>query len=41
MEASFARQNLLQKVQQLQATKNWSGFRTPDGRVDIGALINK
>jgi hypothetical protein len=41
MDASFARQNLMAKVSQLKATKNWSDISTPDGRVNIDTLMRR
>jgi hypothetical protein len=41
MNASFARQNLMAKVSQLKANKDWSSLSTPDGRVNIDSLMRK
>jgi hypothetical protein len=41
MNASFARQNLMAKVSQLKANKDWSSLSTPDGRVNIDSLMKK
>ena len=40
MNASFQRQKLLEKVDTLQATKNWGKYASPDGTLNMDALLS-
>ena len=39
MDASFQRQKLLAKMDQLALNKDWSRIASPDGTVNINALL--
>ena len=40
MDASFQRQKLLAKMDQLALNKDWSRIASPDGTVNINALLS-